>query len=60
VSDVAVMKAQLLSRDLVTVDAAATKLFGMDPDSVRYIQLASEKGVGRKDLDRLNIKRIAL
>jgi uncharacterized protein (DUF362 family) len=60
VSDVAVMKAQLLSRDLVTVDAAATKLFGMDPDSVRYIQLAAEKGVGRKDLDRLNIKRIAL
>ena len=60
VSDVAVMKAQLLSRDPVAIDAAATKLFGLEPSSVRYIKLAAEKGVGRMDLETLNIKRIAL
>lgn len=60
VSDVTVMKAQLLSRDPVAVDAAATKLFGLEPSAVRYIQLAAEKGAGRIDLEKLNIKRIAL
>ena len=60
VSDVAVMKAQLLSRDPVAIDAAATKLFGLEPSSVRYIKLAADKGVGRMDLETLNIKRIAL
>lgn len=60
VSDVAVMKAQLLSRDPVAIDAAATKLFGLEPASVRYIKLAADKGVGRINLETLNIKRIAL
>lgn len=60
VSDVAVMKAQLLSRDPVAIDAAATKLFGLEPSSVRYIKLAADKGVGRMDLEALNIRRIAL
>lgn len=60
VSDVAVMKAQLLSRDPVAIDAAATKLFGLEPASVRYIKLAADKGVGRMDLETLTIKRIAL
>jgi uncharacterized protein (DUF362 family) len=60
VEDVVTMKAQLISRDMVAVDAASTKLAGLDPDNVRYIQLAAERGVGRKDLENLNIKRIAL
>jgi uncharacterized protein (DUF362 family) len=60
VEDVVTMKAQLLSRDMVAVDAAATKLAGLQPENVRYIQLAAERGAGRMDLDKLNIKRIAL
>jgi uncharacterized protein (DUF362 family) len=60
VSDVTVMKAQLLSRDPVAVDAAATKLFGLEPSAVRYLELAAAKGVGRMDLEKLAIKRIAL
>lgn len=60
VEDVAIMKAQLIATDMVAADAAAAKLFGLDPDNVRYIALAAERGVGRKDLENLNIKRIAL
>jgi uncharacterized protein (DUF362 family) len=44
----------------VAADAAATKLFGMDPADVRYIALAAEAGVGRNALESLSIKRIAL
>lgn len=59
-ADVANLRAQLLTTDLVTADAAAAKLFGLEPDAVDYIRIASEMGVGRKDLDKLNIQRIAL
>lgn len=60
VEDVVTMKAQLISTDIVAVDAASAKLFGLEPDSIRHIQVAAERGAGRKDLDKLNIKRIAL
>jgi len=59
-ADVANVRSQLLSTDLVTVDAAAAKLFGLEPDAVDYIRIAGEMGVGRKDLANLNIRRIAL
>jgi uncharacterized protein (DUF362 family) len=60
VDDVVVMKTQLLSRDIVAADAAAAKMFGLEPEQIRHIQIAAERGVGRKDLEHLNIKRIAL
>lgn len=60
VNDVALMRTQLLSTDLVTADAAAAKLFGLEPDAVDYIRIAHEMGVGRKDLENLTIQRIAL
>jgi uncharacterized protein (DUF362 family) len=53
VADVVTMKAQLISTDMVAVDAAATKMFGLDPDQVRHIQIAAERKVGRKDLENL-------
>jgi uncharacterized protein (DUF362 family) len=59
-ADVVNMRAQLLSTDLMTVDAAAAKLFGLEPDTVDYMRIASDMGVGRKDLANLNIRRIAL
>jgi uncharacterized protein (DUF362 family) len=58
--DVVTMKAQLISTDIVAADAAAAKLFGINPDDVRYISLAAEKKIGRKDLDNLTIKRISM
>ena len=58
--DVVTMKAQLISSDIVAIDAAATKLFGMKPEDIRHIRIASEMNVGRMDLDKLNIKRITV
>jgi len=54
------MQSQLLSTDLVTADAAAAKLFGLEPDAVGYIRLAKEMGIGRGDLENLVIRRIVL
>ena len=58
--DVVTMKAQLISTDMVSIDTAGAKLFGIDPIDIRYIQIAAQQNVGRPDLDRLNIKRISL
>jgi uncharacterized protein (DUF362 family) len=60
VSDVVLMKAQLISTDIVAIDAAGTKLWGMNPDDIRHICIAADAGLGRKDLDKLHIKRITV
>lgn len=60
VSDVTIMKAQIIAKDIVAADAAATKLFGIEPESVQHIRYAAEMNVGTMNLDRLNIKRIAV
>ena len=59
-ADVVQMKAQLLSVDPVAADAAAARLFGTEPKDVRYIAAAASAGLGRMDLEKLEIKRIAL
>ncbi|MCX8010363.1 MAG: DUF362 domain-containing protein, partial [Ignavibacteria bacterium] len=58
--DVVMMKTQLLSRDIVAVDSAGAKLFGYEPKDIPHIQYASEKKLGRMDLDKLSIKRISV
>lgn len=60
VEDVITMKAQLISTDILALDTAGAKLFGIDPGDVRHIKLAAEQGVGRMDLDKLNIKRMTV
>ncbi len=59
-SDVVAMKAQLLSTDCVAADAAAAKLFGLEPGEIRHIRLASEMDLGRMELQNLSINRIKL
>ena len=59
-ADVVTMKSQLLTTDMVTADAAAAKLFGMEPDAVRHIRLAADQKAGRMDLENLRIKRITV
>jgi uncharacterized protein (DUF362 family) len=59
-NDVVVMKAQLISTDILALDVAGAKLFGVKPEDVRYIEIASQMKIGRKDLDNLNIKRISM
>jgi len=56
--DVVLLNSQLISTDIVAIDAAATKLFGMEPTDVPYIQIAHDMGLGNMNLDSLNIKRI--
>lgn len=58
--DVTEMRSLLISTDMVTADAAAARLLGLDPEQVDYIRLAAAQGVGRLDLGSLAIKRILL
>jgi uncharacterized protein (DUF362 family) len=60
VNDVVPMKSQIVSTDLVAADAAAARLFGLDPADVRHIQLADRMNLGRMDLKALSINRIKL
>ena len=59
-SDVVAMKAQIVSKDPVAADAAATKMFGLEPADVRHIQIAAEMNLGRMNLKDLAIHRIKL
>lgn len=60
VDDVALMKYQLIGKDMVALDTAATKIFGIEPERVNHIVLAEKLGAGTTNLDSLNIKRITL
>jgi uncharacterized protein (DUF362 family) len=60
VDDVAEMKYLLLGGDMVALDTAATKVFGIETSRVKHIMLAEKMGVGTTDLDSLNIKRISI
>jgi len=60
VDDVVPMRSLLLSTDMVAIDAAGTKMFGLDPTNVRYIPLANGMNVGEMDLSGLNIKKMAM
>lgn len=58
--DVILLKSQIISPDIVAVDAAAAKLFGMEPADVEYIKFANDMKLGTMDLSKLNINRIIL
>jgi uncharacterized protein (DUF362 family) len=60
VEDVVTMKSLLISTDMVAIDTASAKLFGMNPTDVRYIQIASDQKIGRMDLENLRIKRLTV
>jgi uncharacterized protein (DUF362 family) len=59
-ADVVQMKSLLMTRDIVAADAAAAKLFGMEPATVNHIKYGSDMNIGKMDLSKLNIKRIIL
>jgi len=58
--DAALMKSLIVARDFVAADAAAAKLFGVDPASIPHIQMAAAMGLGKMDLSGLNIDRITV
>lgn len=58
--DVAIMKYQIISKDIVAADAASAKIFGLSPDDISHIKIANNMGVGNMNLDQLNIKRLTI
>jgi uncharacterized protein (DUF362 family) len=60
VNDVVKMKYQIIGTDMVAVDTAATKLFGMDVNTVKYLDMAQKLKVGTTQLESLNINRITI
>jgi uncharacterized protein (DUF362 family) len=55
--DVLTMKSQIVSTDIVAADAAAAKLFGVNPSSIDYIKIANAMNLGEMNLDKLSIYR---
>ncbi|MBX3008797.1 MAG: DUF362 domain-containing protein [Melioribacteraceae bacterium] len=60
VDDVVLMKSQILSTDIVSADSASAKIFGVEPSDISHIKIANSMGLGKMDLNSLNIKRITL
>ena len=59
-SDLVEMKSLIISEDIVSADAAATKLIGKEPEQIGHIRIANEMGVGTSDLTKLAINRITV
>jgi uncharacterized protein (DUF362 family) len=60
VDDVSTMKAQIISRDIVAADTAATKMFGLNPSEIGHIVKADAHGYGTMKLETLKINRITI
>ena len=60
VSDSMVMKAQIISTDMLAADTAAASMIKMSPEQIDYIPLASKKGIGRMDIENLIIHKIKM
>ncbi|MBN2083662.1 MAG: DUF362 domain-containing protein [Anaerolineales bacterium] len=58
-NDVRVMNTVIASADIVAADAYATRLFGWtDPNRLGYVRIGHEIGLGRSDLENLEIEEI--
>ena len=60
INDAALEKAQIISANIVAADAAACRIFGIEPEAVPYITIANAMGLGEMDLTKLNINRIKI
>jgi len=59
-ADLVEMRSLLVSADIVALDAAAAKLLGLAPATVRYIKLAADLKLGTMNLEQVDIRRIKL
>lgn len=59
-SDVQELKALLISKDIVAIDAAAAKLWGKDPSTVKHIVVAHQMGVGNMNIEKLKINKLTV
>ena len=54
-ANVELKKTLLMSRDIVAVDAAATKIFGKNPEDIGYIKIGHQQKTGNMNLNELKI-----
>ncbi|MFA5065879.1 MAG: DUF362 domain-containing protein [Dehalococcoidia bacterium] len=59
-NDVRKLDTVIAGTDMVAVDSYATSLFGLRPDDIPHIKIATEMGLGSSDLNKLDIKEITL
>jgi uncharacterized protein (DUF362 family) len=59
-SDVVVKNALILSNDQVAADAAAAKLFGVNPANLGFISLGEKWGLGTSNLLKRNQKKVII
>jgi len=59
-ADVMKLDTVIASQDIVAADSYATSLFGMKPEDLDYIVIGTGMGLGRSDLQNLNIQVIQL
>jgi uncharacterized protein (DUF362 family) len=48
----------IFSQDPVAADAVGAKILGVNPLSIKHLQLAQEKGLGTADLEKIEIKEL--
>lgn len=58
--NVVLKKMQLLSTDILAVDAASARILGREPEDIGYIRHGREKNLGNANLDALNIKKLVI
>jgi len=56
-SDAQLHKTVVAGVDYVAVDALGATFFDIKPEELTYLQLASERGIGRIDLEKLKIEK---
>ncbi|MEM3047153.1 MAG: hypothetical protein QW057_08745, partial [Candidatus Bathyarchaeia archaeon] len=50
----------IAGRDPVAVDAVSAKVIGVEPTSLRFLKWAEEKGLGIRDLNKIEVKGISI
>lgn len=58
--DVRLQKYQLLSTDIVGIDAVAAKILGIEPEKISHLRCAAAMGLGQIDVDKLPITKISV
>ena len=58
--DVKQLDTIIASPDIVAADSYAATLFGLQPDSLSYVKAGATMGLGRNDLDNLNIQEFTI
>jgi uncharacterized protein (DUF362 family) len=56
--DVETLNTLIASPDIVAADSYAATLFGLKPDDLAYVRAGTAMGLGRSDLDNLQIEEI--